>query len=134
MESVIVTHIGYLADKHSLLSGNHFSGLKGKSTVDALLTLQEKIDQAWRDKKVLLLVTFDVKGAFNGVAPEVLVNRNRNCHIPEELVRWIENFIQNQEASIVVNGVTMSVSSSRTRPYLKVLCYHPFYTFFSTQT
>ncbi len=52
-----------------------------------------------------------MKGAFNGVAPEVLVNRHRNCHIPEELVRWIENFIQNREASVVVNRVTTSVSS-----------------------
>ncbi len=26
-------------------------------------------------------------------------------------MRWIENFMQNQEASVVVNGVTMSVCS-----------------------
>ncbi len=52
-----------------------------------------------------------MKGAFNGVAPEVLVNRLRNCHIPEELVRCIENFMQNREALVVVNRVTMSVSS-----------------------
>ncbi len=74
MESVIATRIDYLADKHSLLSGNYLSGLKRKSTVDPLMTLQEKIYQARRDKKVLSLVTFDGKSAFNGVAPEVLVN------------------------------------------------------------
>ncbi len=59
MESVIATRIGYLADKHSLLPGNHFGGLKEKSTVNALLTLQEKIYQTWRDKKVLSLVIFN---------------------------------------------------------------------------
>ena len=64
-----------MTDKYSLLPGNHFGGLKGKSTVDALLALREKIHQAWRDKKVLLLVTFDMKGAFNEVAPDVLVNQ-----------------------------------------------------------
>lgn len=86
MESAIATCIGYFTDKYSLLLGNHFGGLKQRSTVDALLTLQEKVYQAWRDKKVLWLVTFDLKGAFNGVAPNVLVNRLREYRILEELV------------------------------------------------
>lgn len=111
MESVIASRIGYLADKYSLLRpGNHFGGQKGKSTVAALFTLQEKIYQVWRDKKVLSLVIFDVKGAFNGVAPDVLINRLRTCHIPEHLVCWIEDFMQNRKASVVLNGVTSSVS------------------------
>lgn len=84
MESFIATRIGYLTDRHSLLPGNHFGGLKGRSTVDALLALQEKVYQAWQDKKVLSLVTFDVKGAFNKVAPDVLANRLRECYIPED--------------------------------------------------
>lgn len=74
-ESVVTSRIGYLAEEYSLLPGNHFGGLKRKSNVDALVTLQEKIYQDWRNKKVLSLVTFDVKGAFNGVALEVFVDR-----------------------------------------------------------
>lgn len=111
MASAIATRIGYLAKKHLLLPGKHFGSLKGRSTVDALLALQEKVYQAWRDKRLLLLVTFDVKGAVNGVAPTVLVNRLRECHIPEELVCWTEDFTQNRKASVVVNRVTTSVSS-----------------------
>ena len=79
IESAIATRIGYLTEKHSLLPGNHFGGLKGKFTIDALLTLEEKVYQAWRDKKVLSLLTFDVKGAFNGVAADVLINWLREC-------------------------------------------------------
>ncbi len=52
-----------------------------------------------------------MKGAFNGVASEVLVNQLQNCHIPEELVRWIQNFMQNRKALVGVNGVTTSVGS-----------------------
>ena len=111
MKSAIAIPIGYLTGKHSLLQGNPFGGLKGKSTVDALLALQEKVYPVWRDKKELSLVTFDVKGAFNGVAPDVLVNRLQECYIPEDLVCWIEDFTQNRKASVVVKGVTTSVSS-----------------------
>ena len=98
-------------EKYSLLLGNYFGGLKRKSTIDTLLTLQEKVYQAWRDKKVLLLITFNVKGALNGVAPDVLINRLWECWIPEQLVCWIEDFMQNRKASVIVNGVTMLVSS-----------------------
>ena len=73
MESAIATRIGYLTEKYSLLPSKHFNGLKGKSTIHVLLTLQEKVYQDWQDKKVLLLVTFNIKSAFNGVAPNVLI-------------------------------------------------------------
>lgn len=46
IELVIATCIGYLANKHLFLPSNYFGDLKGKSIVDALLTLQEKIYQA----------------------------------------------------------------------------------------
>lgn len=74
IEFAIATCIGYLTDKYSLLPDNHFSGLKGRSTVNALITLQEKVYQAWWDKKVISLIMFDVKDAFNGVISDVLVN------------------------------------------------------------
>ena len=75
------------------------------------MTLQEKVYQALRDKNVISLVTFDVRDAFNGVTPDILVNQLEERHIPEELVYWIEDLTQNQKASVVVNGVTTSVNS-----------------------
>lgn len=92
MEAVVAERISYLVEEHGLLPSNHFGGLKQRSTVDALVVLQEKIYQAWRDKKVLSLITFDVKGAFNGVATPVLLERLREKGIPEDLVRWIQAF------------------------------------------
>ena len=92
MEAVVAERISYLVEEDGLLPSNHFGGLKQRSTVDALVVLQEKIYQAWRDKKVLSLITFDVKGAFNGVATPVLLERLREKRIPEDLVRWIQAF------------------------------------------
>ena len=61
IEAVVAERISYLVERHSLLPLNYYGALKRKSTTDALLTVQEKIYQAWRDKKVLSLVTFDLK-------------------------------------------------------------------------
>lgn len=58
------------------------------------MILQEKIFQAWRDKKIFSLVTLDVKGASNGVAGDVLIERLRRRCIPEGLVCLIEDFLK----------------------------------------
>lgn len=59
--------LAFIADKYLVFLYNYFRGLKQKTTFDVLLILQKKIYQAWKEKKVLLLITFDIKGAFSGV-------------------------------------------------------------------
>ncbi len=46
LESLIAQGLAFLAEEYSLLPYNHFGGLKQKTTMDALLVLQEKIYQA----------------------------------------------------------------------------------------
>lgn len=103
LEAVMAQRLAYLSDTHSLLPYNHFGGLKQKSTIDALLVIQKKIYQAWRDKKVMSLITFDIKGAFSGVAVDVLTDRLRKRRIPEQMVQWIQNFCANRTATVTVN-------------------------------
>ena len=104
LEAVMAQRLAYLSDIHSLLPYNHFGGLKQKSTIDALLVIHEKVYQAWRDRKVMSLITFDVKGAFSGVAVDVLINRLRKRRIPEQMVQWIQNFCANRTATVTING------------------------------
>ncbi len=49
-------------------------------------------------------MSFDIQGAFNGVAKNVLCSRLRERRIPELLVNWISNFCSERRASIIVNG------------------------------
>lgn len=76
----MANRIGYLAEEYSLLPGNHFGGLKRKSTIDALEPFKKR---SIKLKKILFLVTFDVKESFNGVAPEVLSLHFRQNRVPE---------------------------------------------------
>lgn len=71
--------------------------------------LQERIWDAWRERKVLSLVSFDVKGAFNGVSKEVLLHRLRERNLPEILVQWIDSFCQTRKATISLNGQDSTV-------------------------
>jgi hypothetical protein len=56
--------------------------------------------------RVLSLVSFDVKGAYNGVYKERLLQRLTARGIPLTLVRWIDAFCSERTATILVNGHT----------------------------
>lgn len=85
--------------------------MKRKSTINALLTVQEKIYQAWKDKKVLSLVIFDLKDAFNSVPADVLSCCLQKHRVPEEYVRWIYDFCSDRSATITMNGITSKPAS-----------------------
>ena len=73
LEAIIVERISYLAEIHGLLPKNHFGARKRHNTIQVLKLLQERIYEAWCHKKVLSLVSFDIKRAYNRVSKEVLL-------------------------------------------------------------
>ncbi|KAL3955841.1 hypothetical protein ACCO45_009860 [Purpureocillium lilacinum] len=77
-----------------------------RSAVQALMLLQEEVYTAWRNRRILTLVTFDAKGAYNGVRKERLIQRMRARGIPEDLLRWVEAFCPHRTATIHINGQT----------------------------
>ncbi|CEJ62845.1 Putative Reverse transcriptase [Penicillium brasilianum] len=67
LEAVVARRLSHLAEKHGLLPDTQFGGRPGRTTEQALLVLSNAIDRAWYKHKVVTLVAFDLKGAFNGV-------------------------------------------------------------------
>ena len=106
LESVVAKRISFAAETFGLLPANHFGARKRRSANQALTLLQEQAYQAWRMGKVLSLVSFDVKGAYNGVCRERLLQRLKARGIPPALLRWIKAFCTNRSASITINGYT----------------------------
>jgi ribonuclease HI len=104
LESVIAERISHVVETHGLLPTNHFGARKQRSAEQALVLLQEQIYTAWRGRRVASLISFDIKGAYNGVCKERLLQRMKARGIPETLLRWIEAFCSDRTATIQVNG------------------------------
>ena len=104
LESVIAERISYAVETYGLLPTNDFGARKQRSAAQALLLLQEQIYAAWRGRKIVSLISFDVKGAYNGVCKERLLQRMKARGIPEVLCRWVEAFCSERTASIQING------------------------------
>ncbi len=95
--------LSYVVEAHTLLPTNHFEARKQRSTEQALMLLQERIYRAWRQRKVLSLISFDVKGAYNGVYKERLLQRLRARRISPSLCRWVDAFCSDWTATLSVN-------------------------------
>ena len=100
LEAVMARRLSYLAEEHSLLPNSQFGGRPGRTTEQALLVLSSAIDQAWYKHKVVTLIAFDLKGAFNGVNKKSLDASLRARRIPMKARKWIASFMSDRHANI----------------------------------
>ncbi|KAI2756346.1 hypothetical protein DTO006G1_7986 [Penicillium roqueforti] len=100
LEAVMARRLSYLAENHGLLPDTQFGGRPGRTTEQALLILSNTIDRAWNQHKVVTLVAFDLKGAFNGVNKASLDCWLRARRIPSAARKWISGFMSERHASI----------------------------------
>lgn len=87
VESVVAERISYAVETVGPLPTNNFRARKKRSAEQALLLLQEHIYNVWRSKKVFSLVSFDMKGAYNRVYKDRLLQRLTARGIPPTLVK-----------------------------------------------
>ena len=71
--------------------------------------LANEIDRAWLKNKVITLVAFDLKGAFNGVKKQSLDLRLKEHGIPTQARKWIQSFMECRTASIKVDNFETQV-------------------------
>ncbi|CEJ55656.1 hypothetical protein PMG11_01904 [Penicillium brasilianum] len=100
LEAVIARRLSYLVEKHGLLPNSQFGGRPGRTTEQALLVLSNAIDQAWYKHKVVTLISFDLKGAFNGVNRVSLDYSLQARGIPTVVRKWIASFMSDRHANI----------------------------------
>jgi hypothetical protein len=103
LEAVVATRLSYMTEKYNLLPVSHIGARPRRSAEQALNVLVEKIYQAWRGGKILTLISFDVKGAFNGVHSKVLERRLAARRVRGPMVEWIGDFSTGRHASVTVS-------------------------------
>ncbi|GFG17532.1 putative reverse transcriptase [Aspergillus lentulus] len=102
--------LSFWAENQKLLPDTQFRGRPGRNTEQALLVLANAIDRAWQQSKVITLIAFDLKGAFNGVKKVSLNARLRAKGIPAIARQWINSFMENRYANITFDDFQTEVS------------------------
>jgi hypothetical protein len=110
LEAVMARRLTFWAETHKLLPDTQFGGRPGRNTEQALLMLGNAIDRAWLRSKVVTLIAFDLKGAFNGVNEASLNARLQAKGIPTVARKWISSFMENRYASITFDDFQTEVA------------------------
>ena len=63
------------------------------------------IHNSWNHSLATSALIFDIKGYFDFVNYKRLFNEMKKHHIPLKLVKWIANFLSNQETAICLNSI-----------------------------
>jgi Reverse transcriptase (RNA-dependent DNA polymerase) len=56
----------------------------------------------------------DVKGAFDYVVKERLLQRMNKLEIPQFLINWTESFLTNRQAQLIIDGFTCSLKDTNS--------------------
>ena len=114
---MIAARLSYIVKHYKLLPENHSGARPKQSAEQALNLVNKKIYEAWKEHKVLTLVTSDVKGASNEVRAHVLEQRLRARRVSEPAVQWIRNFCSQRRVQVSLgsyepNRKTSSIQAS----------------------
>ena len=96
LTSIIAEQITYYSEKHQLLPAQHYGGRPARTTTDAMHALIYKIKDAWRKKQVVSVLFLDIEGAFPNAVNAKLFRNMRRRRVPEKLVKFTENLLQNR--------------------------------------
>lgn len=103
LKIVIADRLSYVVEAHTLLPINYFRVKKQWFTEQVLMLLQERIYKVWRQRKVLSLISFDIKGVYNKMYKKRLLQRLCARHISSSLCWWVNAFCSDQTATLSVN-------------------------------
>ena len=108
MERVIEWSLMEHANDYGKISNmqHAYSGTKGTDT--ALSTLVNMIESLTRDK-FCLVISVDIKGAFDNLATNAIENALRANKYPPIMIRWYMNFLKNRISIAEVLGVKLSI-------------------------
>jgi ribonuclease HI len=106
LERLVARRLAWVAVTEGVLHPQHFGALPGRSATDLAAAVVHDIEEAWARKKVVTMLTLDVKGAFDAVLPGRLVQRLRQQGWPGKVVRWVASFLTQRSAALRLDGET----------------------------
>ena len=95
----------YNIDKHCLVPTTQLGTQAFVSTLNAGLTLTHDVQCALMAKHWCAALLFDIKGFFDTVHQEHLVETVRNLGFSDRVAEWTRSFLMDQQVTLTFNGI-----------------------------
>ncbi|QRW07801.1 Reverse transcriptase (RNA-dependent DNA polymerase) [Ceratobasidium sp. AG-Ba] len=106
LEKVLTNRILYDVGKFNLVPFTQFGGRDSSSCVDAGLSLVHDIQTAWKNKKLLSLLTLDISGYFNNINHRRLILTLRTLGFAHQICAWLESYLSQRWVAFRIDNHT----------------------------
>ena len=104
LEAILATRIAHAAEEQRLLPEGQMGNRANRSTETALRAVTDAVYTAWGSSAIASLLQLDIKGAFDTVCHDRLVQVVRIAGFPQWVVRWVESFLTDRTARLIFDG------------------------------
>ena len=104
LESIITNKITKYLQKHKLIKSTQHGFMKNKSCLTNLIEFYHKLLLQHDTTKALDVIYLDFQKAFDKVPHDKLMQKVKALGISGNIGRWIENWLDNREQRVVING------------------------------
>jgi len=105
-ERILAQRLSFLAETTSLLHNSQIGSRLYKSAIDAALVLQNEVEVNKANKLKTSALFLDIKGAFDHVAKNRLLQVLVQLELPICLILWVKSFVEDRIISLSFNNET----------------------------
>lgn len=116
LEKLINNRLYHFLHSKKLLHENQFGFTHRKSAVSALYKIKTKLEDVKREGKGAILVSLDIKGAFNSLWAPVVINKLRENNCPRNLFNLVRDFLTNRKMSYLTKSEKITIGSVKGCP------------------
>ena len=110
----MATRLAFMAEKHHLLHKLQIGGHPKRSAVNTAMYLTTIIEEANKRHQTISTLCIDVKGAFDNVYKECLLQTMRKMKLDQKTVRWVESFLSERMTSLSFDKDSEKISCIET--------------------
>jgi hypothetical protein len=116
LEKVLINSINHHVFSHDLMNENQYGFTPQKSTIDAAMAVKEFVVEGLAAGEVIVLVSLDIKGAFDAAWWPSILNSLRACGCPKNLHNLTKSYFSQRTAVLSTNSVRMKREVSKECP------------------
>ena len=103
-ERIVCEHLTEYLESNSILTPNQFGFRSSRSTMDQLLLVYDFVSSQVDKGRVVDVILFDFKKAFDVVVHSILISKLKCIGIQGNILQCIHSFLSNRSMSVCVNG------------------------------
>jgi hypothetical protein len=115
-EKVSINRINHHVFSHDLMNKNQYGFTPQKRTIDAAMAVKEFVVEGLAAGEDIVLVSLDVKGAFDAAWWPSILNSLRACGCPKNLYNLTKSYFSQRTAVLSTNSVRMKTEVSKGCP------------------